>query len=111
MFSPIKERREGGYQIPVPSLNVAQIPVPRLIFAKIPVTKSKIPLLMISLQNHAHNQLKALIDAIWIHVPSPGLKKIFHIAGEWSIKPRFAAECSTPQLFTTVFFQFLWTTV
>ena len=41
------EGREGGYQIPVPSLNLAQIPVPRLIFAKIPVTKSKIPLLMI----------------------------------------------------------------
>ena len=38
---------EGGYQIPVPSLNLAQIPVPRLIFAEIPVTKSKIPLLMI----------------------------------------------------------------
>ena len=34
------EGREGGYQIPVPSLNLAQIPVPRLIFAKIPVTKS-----------------------------------------------------------------------
>ena len=34
-----KEGREGGYQIPVPSLNLAQIPVPRLIFAKIPVTK------------------------------------------------------------------------
>ena len=33
------EGREGGYQIPVPSLNLAQIPVPRLIFAKIPVTK------------------------------------------------------------------------
>ena len=33
-----KEGREGGYQIPVPSLNLAQIPVPRLIFAKIPVT-------------------------------------------------------------------------
>ena len=32
------EGREGGYQIPVPSLNLAQIPVPRLIFAKIPVT-------------------------------------------------------------------------
>ena len=32
-----KEGREGGYQIPVPSLNLAQIPV----------TKSKIPLLMI----------------------------------------------------------------
>ena len=31
--------RGGGYQIPVPSLNLAQIPVPRLIFAKIPVTK------------------------------------------------------------------------
>ena len=43
----IKEGREGGYQIPVPSLNLAQIPVPRLIFAKIPVTKSKIPLVMI----------------------------------------------------------------
>ena len=42
-----KEGREGGYQIPVPSLNLAQIPVPMLIFAKIPVTKSKIPLLMI----------------------------------------------------------------
>ena len=42
-----QEGREGGYQIPVPSLNLAQIPVPRLIFAKIPVTKSKIPLLMI----------------------------------------------------------------
>ena len=41
------EGREGGYQIPVPSLNLAQIPVPRLIFAKVPVTKSKIPLLMI----------------------------------------------------------------
>ena len=41
------EGREGGYQIPVPSLNLAQIPVPRLIFAKIPVTKSKIPLHMI----------------------------------------------------------------
>ena len=41
------EGREGGYQIPVPSLNLAKIPVPRLIFAKIPVTKSKIPLLMI----------------------------------------------------------------
>ena len=33
-----EEGREGGYQIPVPSLNLAQIPVPRLIFAKIPVT-------------------------------------------------------------------------
>ena len=43
----LSEGREGGYQIPVPSLNLAQIPVPRLIFAKIPVTKSKIPLLMI----------------------------------------------------------------
>ena len=43
----IREGREVGYQIPVPSLNLAQIPVPRLIFAKIPVTKSKIPLLMI----------------------------------------------------------------
>ena len=32
------EGREGGYQIPVPSLNLAQISVPRLIFAKIPVT-------------------------------------------------------------------------
>ena len=42
-----QEGREGGYQIPVPSLNLAQIPVPRLIFAKIPVTKSKIPLLMV----------------------------------------------------------------
>ena len=59
---------------------MAQIPVPRLIFAKIPVTKSKIPLLITNdyLQNHAHNKLKALIDAIWIHVPSPGLKKISH---------------------------------
>ena len=38
------EGREGGYQIPVPSLNLAEIPVPRLIFAKIPVTKSKIPI-------------------------------------------------------------------
>ena len=36
----IYEGREGGYQIPVPSLNLAQIPVPRLIFAKIPVNKS-----------------------------------------------------------------------
>ena len=82
----IKEGREGGYQIPVPSLNLAQIPVPRLIFAKIPVTKSKIPLLITNdyLQNHAHNKLKALIDAIWIHVPSPGLKKISHSAGEHS---------------------------
>ena len=35
----LKEGREGGYQIPVPSLNLAQIPVPRLIFAKTPVTK------------------------------------------------------------------------
>ena len=43
----IGEGREGGYQIPVPSLNLAQIPVPRLIFSKIPVAKSKIPLLMI----------------------------------------------------------------
>ena len=53
----MKEGREGGYQIPVPRLNLAQIPVPRLnlaqipvprlIFAKILVTKSKIPLLMI----------------------------------------------------------------
>ena len=34
------EGRQGGYQIPVPSLNLAQIPVPRLIFAKIPVTNS-----------------------------------------------------------------------
>ena len=35
-----EEGREGGYQIPVPSLNLAQIPVPRLIFAKIPLNKS-----------------------------------------------------------------------
>ena len=63
-----KEGREGGYQIPVPSLNLAQIPVPRLIFAKIPVTKSKIPLLMIICK--IMRIIKALIDAIWIHVPS-----------------------------------------
>ena len=37
-YRSIKEGREGGYQIPVPSLNLAQIPVPRLVFAKIPVT-------------------------------------------------------------------------
>ena len=36
----LKRVVEGGYQIPVPCLNLAQIPVPRLIFAKIPVTKS-----------------------------------------------------------------------
>ena len=35
----LEGREGGGYQIPVPSLNLAQIPVPRLIFAKIPVTK------------------------------------------------------------------------
>ena len=34
---------EGGYQIPVPSLNLTQIPVPSLTVVQIPVTKSKIP--------------------------------------------------------------------
>ena len=97
-FHVYSEGREGGYQIPVPSLNLTQTPVPRLILAKIPVIKSNIPLLTNDyLQNHVHNQLKALIDAIWIHVPSPGLKKIFHSACEWSVKPRFAAERSIPQ--------------
>ena len=38
-LATLLEGREGGYQIPVPNLNLAQIPVPRLIFAKIPVTK------------------------------------------------------------------------
>ena len=38
-LNPLLEGREGGYQIPVPSLNLAQIPVPRLIFAKIPVKR------------------------------------------------------------------------
>ena len=52
------EGREGGYQIPVPSLNLAQIPVPRLIFAKIPVTKSKIPLLMIIPLDYSLNPTK-----------------------------------------------------
>ena len=47
LHKEIEEDREGGYQIPVPSLNLAQIPVSRLIFAKIPVTKPKIPLLTI----------------------------------------------------------------
>ena len=53
-------------------------------FCQNPSYKCKIPLLMIICKVMHINKLKALIDAIWIRVPSPGLKKISHSAGEHS---------------------------
>ena len=61
-----EEDHEGGYQIPVPSR----------IFVQIPVTKSEIPFpavvskLMRTMISEL-TDLKALVDALWIRVPSP----------------------------------------
>ena len=55
------------------------------------------------LQTDVHNELKALIDSVWIHLPSPGQKEIFHCAGEHSLSSNPCWHKHNPQFCIIIF--------